>query len=316
MKKTSATNANAGTKASANATSATTMKRKEIDEEDVVIVVDSPPSSILPKKGRYKDDSTSSCNNHASTKSLKSSNETPTYSHPQRLPQNQVQFTFGELPGISDGPFKATIIICKRANLQQILSEGNEIFLAMLGLNVSTNILQSMYIDCGGGSGSSSKPVSVASTYVDHVALNMTHHKLYFITVPDKVSRSNHDWSVHSISDAIKGAVGGSSATSCRIICCGTGVAQVMGSLTASMARAFSVFTRKTKKMTENVASSASTATASVPRIHMSFMDLSDSGIHESIPTNNGDHLLYTCESIQLTARLVDMVRDFSVRSK
>lgn len=287
-----------------------TMKRKEIGNSVAAAAVDTTttttpaaPSSILPKKGRYKED-----HNHVDTKSMKtpavSSNGTTSVQQ-QPVPQNTVQFTFGAVPDVvnDDDPFKATIVICKRTTLQQILSEGNQLLNAMLGLNLSTNILQSMFTDCGS---SSSKGVSVASTYVDHPAFDVTHHKLYFITIPDVVSRCNHSWSVHAISDAIKLTVGGSSCTSSRIICCGTGVAHVMGSLTASIARAFSVFTRKTKKMSSDDVVSP---TPVVPRIHISFMDVSDSGIQESIPTNNGDHLLYVCESIHLAARLADMVR-------
>lgn len=294
--------------------SSSTMKRKEIGNNvaasaavaDAITTTATPaaPSSILPKKGRYKDD-----HDHVDTKSLKesvvSSNGTTSVQQ-QPVPQNTVHFTFGAVPNVvnDDDAFKATIIICKRTTLQQILSEGNQLLNAMLCLNLSTNVLQSMFTDCGS---SSSKGASVASTYVDHPALNVTHHKLYFITIPDVVSRCNHSWSVHAISDAIKSTVGGSScSTNSRIICCGTGVADVMGSLTASIARAFSVFTRKTKKMSSDDVVSP---TPVVPRIHVSFMDVSDSGIQESIPTNNGDHLLYVCESIHLAARLADMVR-------
>ena len=313
MKK--APGAAAGKKTNANTSSPSTMKRKETSDIDSQ-EQQPPPSSVLPKKGRYKDDSVAAAKSLKSTTSITSNGTSSngTGGRAQPLPQNLVQFTFGELPPMNSDAFKATIVICKRTTLQQILSEGNQIFNAMLGLNLSTHILQSMFTDCGGGgSSSSSKSIAVASTYVDHEALHISHHKLYFMTVPDTVSRCNHSWSVHAISDAVKSAVGGGgSSTSCRIVCCGTEVAHVMGSLTASIARAFSVYTRKTKKMTvmtEDVVSASPT----VPRIHISFMDVGGSGVHEAIPTNNGDHLLYICESIQLTARLMDMVRVFYV---
>ena len=288
-----------------NTNSSSTMKRKETGGTGEAI--DPTPPSLLPKKGRYKDDKVAVTQSKmdAKTSNTTTKSNGPTYVI-QELPQKQVQFTFGALPNITDAPFKATIVICKRSTLQQMFNEGDQLINAMLGLSLSANILQSMYTDCGGGS--TSKGISVASTYVDHATL----HKLYFMTVPDTVSRYNHAWSVHSISDAIKAAVGGSQSTCCRIICCGMGVAQSMGSLTASMARAFSVFTRKTKTTTlseEEEDVSPSPPVPPVPRIHISFMDVSDSGIQESIPTENGDHLRYICESIQLTARLVDMVR-------
>lgn len=315
MKKASSATA-AGKKTNANSSSTTmTTKRKEIDSEAMDNANDSQPvPSLLPKKGRYKDDTATETEN----KNISNPNLDGKVSHAtnssngaiygiQALPQNQAQFTFGALPDITDAPFKATIIICKRSTLQQILNEGYQLLNAMLGLNLSTNILQSMFTDCGG---SSSKGVSVASTYVDNESNNITHHKLYFMTVPDTVSRCNHSWSVHSISDAIKIAVGGNNtSTCCRIVFCGTGVASQMGSLTASIARAFSVYTRKTKKVTLSDDTSVLPSPPTLPRIHVSFMDVSDSGIQESIPTNNGDHLLYVCESIQLTARLADMVR-------
>jgi hypothetical protein len=310
MRKASSASA-AGKKTNTNSSS--TMKRKEIVGGDMDEANDAvqppPPTSILPKKGRYKDDTATATQNQNGSIPAKALNTTSSSNGAiygiQQVPQNQVQFTFGALPDITDAPFKATIIICKRATLQRFLNEGDQLLNAMLGLNLSSNILQSMFIDCGS---SSSKGVSVVSTYVDHEADHVTHHKLYFMTVPDTVSRCNHSWSVHSISDAIKVAVGGSNITCCRIIICGTSVASQMGSLTASIARAFSVYTRKTKKTTLSN-DSVSPSPPTVPRIHVSFMDVSDSGIQESIPTNDGDHLLHVCESIQLTARLVDMVR-------
>jgi hypothetical protein len=342
-----------------------TMKRKEMDEGDdddddddtgipetstttttTTASTTQPPSSILPKKGRYKDDTNhhnTSRDEHA-TQSLKANTcngttatTTTTSQHTSSyqvtpVPQNQIQFTFGELPDIitsSPGsvPFRATVFICKRTTLHQILSEGNELMNSMLGISIDHAILQSMFTDCGGVNGTS-KSVAVASTYVDtkksHDTTTMipVHHKLYLMILPEIVSRCNHAWSVHATSDAIKGAVGGSTTTttSCRIVWCGTHMTSVMGSLTAAVARAFPMYTRKTKSITTTtttiernsmVPSSSLPTTTPVtrPRIHISFMDVSDSGIHESIPSNNGDYLLYVCESIQLAARLVDMVR-------
>jgi M17 aminopeptidase N-terminal domain 2 len=277
-------------------------------KEDVA-VDEAQPSSTLSKKGRYKKDE-----QHDHKLAVK----TGTNGHEPSLPpsdelvqknikqqQNLVEFTFGTLPSIIDHPFKATILILKRTTLQQMLLEGNQLLNTMLGIDLSNNILQSMYTDCTSG-----KSISVSSTYIDHE--KTSHHKLFIMALPETVSRSNHPWSVHSISDAIKTAVGGSCSSS-RIVYCGTNVTGYMGALATAIARAFSVYTRKTKKATAVSVSDESSMPPplSTPRIHISYMTVNDSGIQEAIPNNNGSDLIHACESIQLAARLVDMVRIF-----
>lgn len=209
--------------------------------------------------------------------------------------QKLVQFSFGSLPPLSLQDWsKATILISKRSTLQQIFQEGSELIFEMLGLSVPQNILQAINLDIGTGKHS----VSVASTYVDHP---LQSHRWTVVAVPDIVSRSNHPWSLHSITDAVKSAVGNSSGNT-RIVFCGSDVAERMGAFAASIARAFSVYTQKSSKVSESSVKSA------IPVVHISFMVANEHGMQEKEPTDKNS-LLAICESIQLAARLVDMVR-------
>jgi M17 aminopeptidase N-terminal domain 2 len=214
--------------------------------------------------------------------------------------QKLVQFSFGELPALSLQDWsKATILICKRSTVQQIFRDGSELIFEMLGLNLSANILQAMNLDVGSGKSS----VSLSSTYVDHPHQS---HRFTIVAVPDNVSRSNHPWSIHAITDALKSAVGSSSsiAGNTRVVFCGTDVAERMGCLAATVARAFSVYSRKSGKNVATVSSSKSV----IPTVHIAFMIANENGLQEKEPVN-ASSLQAICESIQLAARLVDMVR-------
>jgi hypothetical protein len=218
--------------------------------------------------------------------------------------QKQVQFSFGSLPLLSlENWSKATILICKRSTVQQLFQEGSELIFEMLGLSVSPKMLQAMKQDVGN---SKNLSVSIASTYVDHPHQP---HRWTVVAVPDVVSRSNHPWSVHAITDAVKSALGSTSSTgNTRVVFCGTDVVERMGSLAAAIARAFNVYSRKSNKSLSNDSSSKS----AIPTVHISFLIANEHGIHEKEP-ENCDFLQAVCESIQLAARLVDMVRCFSI---
>jgi hypothetical protein len=213
-----------------------------------------------------------------------------------------MEFTFGTLPPISDQDSQATVLISKRSVLQKLFQEGNEIFSIMLGLNISVQILDAMYKEIGSG-----KSVSSTSTYVDGPKNH--HHRFYLVAVPDSVSRCNHPWSVHAITDAVKVVLGSStSGSNSRIVFCGNDVVEQMGSLTVAIARAFSLYTQKTNQRGTNETKKLVT----IPRVHVSFMIANTSGIEEKVPSDDV-HLLSVCESIQLAARLVDMVRSVTL---
>jgi hypothetical protein len=300
-------------------------------------------STVPPKKAKYN-------NNEATAKATATStlNRSSSSILPKSTNGVDIQFTFGTLPTItsvitrnststttsSTDYYKATILICHRKTLHQmVMNGGNELLNTMLHINISNHTVQSMYTDCGGsssGSSSSSSGTSVVSTYIDTDSTSTTKdqhhhhsHKLYIIAIPDSVSRNNHSWSIHSITDGMKQSCNPRKPLHhVRVVFCGPMIDKMIGSLSCAVARAFSIYTRKSLSSL-----SVPSLSSQQQQVHISFMDVSENGIHEYLPSSSSSsgkkddneqqqysNLSSLCSNIQYAAQLVDMVR-FSILS-
>jgi probable aminopeptidase NPEPL1 len=130
----------------------------------------------------------------------------------------------------------------------------------------------------------SGKEGALSSTFVKS-------NQLHLAFLPETVSRNNHPWSVHTVTDLVaKAALPGHS----RIVFCGDDVEKHTGALVSAVAKAFPLYTQKTSTTNNNNKDRS---------IHVGFA--SASGGILAIPDASNLGAVYA--GVQLAARLMDM---------
>lgn len=191
--------------------------------------------------------------------------------------------------GDSNGDVTTTMIVGKKKVLEDLASSSSDKFSSInLDEETATAVLNAI----DGPSGS-------ASTFVKK-------HKVVFGTIPEKVSRNNHPWSVHSITDLVADNIPKGQTT--RLIFVGHDALEHHGALVSAVAKAFPVYSRKTisLKKAEDGGDSDDDASSKKHRsIQITFWDETGSIL---VPSQDASTTaLAAVEGIQLCARLVDM---------
>ena len=126
--------------------------------------------------------------------------------------------------------------------------------------------------------------------------------KVVFACLPEKVTRNNHPWSVHTITELVaeNNNVPAKGQTS-RVIFCGQDALDHQGALTAAVAKAFPVYSRKTSTK----ATDSDSDNKNDRFIQIAFWD--DTGSLLTPTPEASAAALAAVEGIQLAARLVDM---------
>jgi probable aminopeptidase NPEPL1 len=177
------------------------------------------------------------------------------------------------------------MVIGKKKILESLLPNLSD----KLGLEEET--AQAVLEAIDGSSGS-------ASTFVKK-------QKVVLGTIPDKVTRNNHPWSVHSITELVAGNNLPKGLS--RVIFVGDGATEYQGALAAAVAKAFPVYSRKTKSKEdgdENGYGNDKKDSDTTRSIQIAFWD--DAG---SVLTTKEDATraaLAAVEGVQLATRLVD----------
>ena len=121
-----------------------------------------------------------------------------------------------------------------------------------------------------------------------------TQTQVILATIPDPttLSRNNHPWSTHTITEWVGKRLGRSGTS--RVVVCGSTVVEYAGALTAAVAKAFPVYSRKTTTKTNNDRS-----------LELQFCD--ESGAPVELSEDASRAALAAVTGIQLAAQLVDM---------
>jgi probable aminopeptidase NPEPL1 len=152
-------------------------------------------------------------------------------------------------------------------------------------------------------------PSGTATTFVK-TPNQSHHHQLHIGLLPDAVSRNNHPWSVHTVTEIVANKIKCNSksdngVTNHRIIIIGDSqhtAKQSMGALVSAIAKAFPVYSRKTRKNNNNNNNDQQQCV-----VHVSFADLSsgDDGAMELVEVD-ATNCTAICEGVRLAGWLVD----------
>jgi len=206
-------------------------------------------------------------------------------------------------------------------NMKELqLLEQKSILMAMLesitptgtttGTSTSTSTSTSSSSGCtssfvvvdGGGSGNGANN-----------SKNGSHQKLVLMCLPDHVTRNNHPWSVHTITEHLsKNIPPTKTKTTSRIIFCGSNVLDHVGALVTAVAKAFPVYSRKTSTSNDtnhddnsDDNKSNSNNNSKERTIYLTFCN--EKGQVQIPSSDVRVTALAAVEGIQLAARLVDM---------
>ena len=193
--------------------------------------------------------------------------------------QNQVKLSFGELPPASD--VDTTVLIAKKS----FLKEHQDKLTTMLDMAVDVETIQAMVKETGEGSST--------TTFCKAQRLTLA-------AVPDTVTRHNHPWSVHTVTDLVASTA--TKGSKVRLVFGGVSQTYV-APLASAVAKAFSLYSRKTngidKKDDEGETKDESKT------LSVSFLDEQDHAVVSDTATLQAASAV--AEGVQLAARLVDM---------
>lgn len=188
--------------------------------------------------------------------------------------------SFGE-----DAPDSATttMVIGKKKVLEELgLSEK-------LGLGLGKESTEAMLDAINGDSGSS-------STFCKK-------QKIVIGCIPEKVTRNNHPWSVHSITDMVASNL--PKGQTSRLIFVGNDAVEYQGALSAAVAKAFPVYSHKTTSTSRKEGMDEENDKKNTRSIQIAFWD--DKGNPVATKPDATKTALAAVEGVQLAARLVDM---------
>jgi probable aminopeptidase NPEPL1 len=172
-----------------------------------------------------------------------------------------------------------TMVIGKKDVLKELFSNGKT-----LGLESDTAETVMESID---------GPTGAASTFVGKT-------KVVIGIVPDKVSRNNHPWSVHAITEMV--ATNLPQGRTSRVIMVGDDAVTYQGPLTCAVAKGFPMYSKKT---TSGSRKGDDESEKNSRRIHLQFWD--SQGNELVCQPDATKAALAAVEGIQLAARLSDM---------
>lgn len=208
-------------------------------------------------------------------------------------------FSFGDLLAPSSDT-SVTVLIGRNKDVLQSLNLPNVLGLSALDPETVSTMLESV---------SSPSSATTVSTFVKS-------HQLHLCALPDRVSRNNHPWSVHSVTDVLSKTLATSSKTkNGRLIFCGADVAEHTGALASAVAKAFPVYTQKTSSPTATTklpGDGSGGEPATMRTIHVSFLDAQGASVLRTLTKDETDSkniiqsLQAVCAGVQLAARLVD----------
>jgi probable aminopeptidase NPEPL1 len=212
------------------------------------------------------------------------------------LQNSSVSFRFGSLPLAEESD--STLLLTRCCNASPSLT--HEAFLRLLGFSddSSSTTISAMIESIGGSSGTAT--TFVKTTKPGH------YHQVHIGLLPYTVSRNNHPFSVHTITEIVANKINWNSksdrlgVTNHRIIIIGDSqytAKQSMGALVSAIAKAFPVYSRKTGNNDDQHQSI----------IHVSFSDL-PSGDDGALELWDVDATICTaiCEGVRLAGWLVD----------
>eukprot|EP00977_Amphora_coffeiformis_P024933 scaffold17681_cov155-Amphora_coffeaeformis.AAC.4 len=197
------------------------------------------------------------------------------------LSMKKVNISFGDLPASSD--VDTTVMISRKKYFKENQSKLAE----MLGISVDDETLQAMVKAVGPGSSS--------TTFVKG-------RRLTLAAVADKVSRNNHPWSVHTVSDLVSSTVKGDKV---RLLFGGVDTSEA-APLASAVAKAFPLYSRKTSAKPKKDDEEEEEETGDDCRtLSVSFLEAESEKILDDQATLQAAAAV--SEGVQLAARLVDM---------
>jgi len=199
----------------------------------------------------------------------------------------KISFTDSSSNGDDTANVACTMVIGKKKDLQAL-----PLSTKIPGLSEET--AQALLDSIDGPSGS-------ASTFVGR-------HKVVLACIPPKVTRNNHPWSVHTITELVAGGLLPAKGQTSRLVFVGDdGATEYPGALASAVAKAFPVFSRKTSspKKDDDDDDSGDAATKNDRVIQIAFWKSNGDAV--SVDERAARAALAAVDGVQLAARLVDM---------
>lgn len=192
--------------------------------------------------------------------------------------KKDILISFGQMPATAD--VDTTVIVGKKSFLKENQSKLSQ----LVDVPVDEETVQAMV--------NVASPGSSSTTYVKAKRLTLA-------AVADKVTRHNHPWSVHTITDLVSSTTKGSKV---RLVFVGVSKSHV-GPLASAVAKAFPLYSRKTngsKKGEEKEKEEGDDCNT----LNVSFLDEENNAVVDDPATLQA--AVSVTEGVRLAARLVD----------
>ena len=187
-----------------------------------------------------------------------------------------VNILFGDLPKTDE--VDSTVVIAKKAYLKQHQYAWAE----WLGVSVDATTMETMIQDTAASSSTTT----------------LIHGKRFTVAaLPDKVTRNNHEFSVHTVTDLVSSTT--AKGQNVRLVFAGVANTNV-GPLASAVAKAFSLYSQKTKADDDDQKDEDTRRT-----VNVSFLETNSSTVILAPAALQAASVV--ADGVQLAARLVDM---------
>ena len=187
-----------------------------------------------------------------------------------------VNILFGDLPKTDE--VDSTVVIAKKAYLKQ----HQDAWAEWLGVSVDATTMETMIQDTAASSSTTT----------------LIHGKRFTVAaLPDKVTRNNHEFSVHTVTDLVSSTT--AKGQNVRLVFAGVANTNV-GPLASAVAKAFSLYSQKTKAEDDDQKGEDTQRT-----VNVSFLETNSSTVILAPAALQAASVV--ADGVQLAARLVDM---------
>ena len=187
-----------------------------------------------------------------------------------------VNILFGDLPKTDE--VDSTVVIAKKAYLKQ----HQDAWAEWLGVSVDATTMETMIQDTAASSSTTT----------------LIHGKRFTVAaLPDKVTRNNHEFSVHTVTDLVSSTT--AKGQNVRLVFAGVANTNV-GPLASAVAKAFSLYSQKTKADDDDQKDEDTRRT-----VNVSFLETNSSTVILAPAALQAASVV--ADGVQLAARLVDM---------
>ena len=189
----------------------------------------------------------------------------------------------------------STLVIGRHSTLKSLI-EQQDSYVSLFGFRPHPDILSSMHESITGNQATSSHVI------VPTVgpAIPRPPHQLTLCSLKNKVTRHNHPLSLHSMTDLVRSSAKGKGII--RIMVC-VEDEYPLGPIAGAIARAFPLFSKKTKSNKSEGEDAEGDAESDETMIHVTFLDSKGGVVKNEVEINAAKE---AAEGVRLACRLVD----------